>query len=177
MNASRVRQRGLTLVELLIVITILALASSVVLLNAPPARPEVREDAERFAARLQLAMDEAIATGAALRVTIDAEGYAFERRTGGEWKEFADDRALGRMTFDKRSVARVELADAAGDNARALGDDERGEDEGGDEEDKREIALDPLGVQTGFTLRLTSREGVFVVKVDEAGAISVKKDA
>lgn len=170
-------QRGLTLVELLVVIVILALASAVVLLNAPPSRPAVREDAERFAARMELAMDEAIANGAVMRVSIDAAGYAFEALKGGEWTAFDGDRFLGRAAFDARSLAMVEIADAANDNARALGVEERESATDKDEDEGvRRIGLDPLGAQTPFALRFSSPDGVFVVTVDEAGAIAVKQD-
>lgn len=182
------RQRGLTLVELLVVIVILALASSVVLLNAPPSRPEVRDDAERFAARLQLVMDEAVATGAVMRIAIDAKGYKFERLKAGEWSGSGGDRVLGRAEFDDRSIAKVEIKDAANDNARALGGEERpselagengedGDEDEDEDEEKSEIPLDPLGVQTAFSVRFTSSDGVWLVTVDEGGAIAVKKDA
>ncbi|OFX05720.1 MAG: type II secretion system protein GspH [Alphaproteobacteria bacterium RIFCSPHIGHO2_12_FULL_63_12] len=72
-------QRGLTLIELLVVIVILALASSLVLLTAPPTRPPVRDEAERFARRMELALDEAITSSRPMRVKIDALGYVFEQ--------------------------------------------------------------------------------------------------
>ncbi|NWG92695.1 MAG: GspH/FimT family pseudopilin [Parvularculaceae bacterium] len=174
----RPRERGLTLVELLVVIVILALASSVVLLNAPPSRPKVKEDAERFAARLALAMDEAIATGGVMRISIDAKGYQFERMQAGEWTPLDDDRIFGRRDFDKGSLAKVEIKDAAYDNARALGGEERPDAaEEGDDKEKTEIALDPLGVQTAFSVRFSSADGAFVVTVDEGGGIAVNADA
>lgn len=175
---SRRRERGLTLVELLVVIVILALASSVVLLNAPPSRPKVKDDAERFAARLTLAMDEAVATGAVMRVSIDAKGYQFERLKAGEWTPLDDDRFFGRRDFDKGSLAKVEIKDAANDNARALGGEERPDAaEEGDEEERSDIALDPLGVQTAFSVRFSSVDGVVVVTVDEGGVVAVNADA
>jgi type II secretion system protein H len=174
----RNRQRGLTLVELLVVIVILALASSVVLLNAPPSRPKVKDDAERFAARLVLAMDEAIATGAVMRISIDAKGYQFERLKAGEWTPLEETRAFGRRDFDARSLAKVEIKDAANDNARALGGEERPDAaEDDEEEEKSDIALDPLGVQTAFSVRFSSANGAWLVTVDEGGAIVVNEDA
>ncbi len=175
-NLNRGRQRGLTLIELLVVIVILALASTFVLLNAPPSRPAVREDAERFAARMQIAFDDAIATGANMRVSIDTTGYAFETLKEGEWTAVESHPAFGRKNFDKATTATVEIDDAANDNSRALGGDERAEDDDEDDEAHR-IPLDPLGAQAAFKVRLSSARGVWTVSVTDAGAIAVDQDA
>jgi general secretion pathway protein H len=176
---SRKRERGLTLVELLVVIVILALASSVVMLNAPPVRPEARDDAERFAARMQLALDEATTSGAVMRVSIDALGYDFETMKDGKWTATEDKTPLSRSLFNKRTTATVETTDAANDNARALGSEERvvAADEGeAEDEDVRFIALDPLGAQTAFSVNFSGPQGAWIVTVSEGAAIAVRQD-
>ena len=50
---------GFTLVELLMVVAIIGLAAGAVVLSVPDPRPSVAEDAERFAARLSRAREEA----------------------------------------------------------------------------------------------------------------------
>lgn len=172
----RIRQRGLTLVELLVVIVILALASTVVLLTAPPSRPPVREDAERFAARMQIALDAAIMSGDALRLSVDGKGYVFEVLRRGEWTPAEGAKILSRSDFDSRTTALLEMSDASFNNARALGVEEadRTEEE---EEAVRLIALDPLGAQPAFSMRFSSGDGVWTVTVDEAAEVSVKEDA
>lgn len=164
------------------VIVILALASSVVMLNAPPIRPESRDDAERFAARMQLAFDEAISSGAAMRVAIDASGYVFETMKAGEWTPITGVNAFDRKLFDKRSVATVELAEAAASNAEALGEDDdittlADEEEGEDEKAIMRVTLDPLGAQTPFTVRFTSPDGAWIVSVSEGAKVTVSEDA
>ncbi|MCB2114535.1 MAG: GspH/FimT family pseudopilin [Parvularculaceae bacterium] len=171
---ARRKQRGLTLVELLVVIVILALASSVVMMNAPPSRPDVRDDAERFAARISLAFDEAIAGDAPLRIRIDTEGYGFETLKDGEWTPADNIAPLARREFHRRTSALVEVRDAANENAPALGEDETGGDEG--EDGVSTIPLDPLGAQTPFNIRFSSAEGVWSVSVDETGAVRVSDD-
>jgi type II secretion system protein H len=173
---ARARQQGLTLVEFLVVIVILALASTVVLLNAPPSRPEVREDAERFAARMQLAFDEAITSGENARVSIDAAGYEFQVLRAGEWANRKDDRLLSRARINARSVMSIVIADGTNENARALGVEERDVE---DEEDDGAflILLDPLGSQTPFRARFASPDGAWVVTVTDAASVSVKQDA
>jgi general secretion pathway protein H len=174
---ARPAQRGLTLIELLVVVVILALASTVVLLNAPPSRPAVRDDAERFAARMQIALDEAIASGAAMRVSIDASGYLFEALKGSEWVAMDKAAALARKDFDQRTTATPEIEDAANDNARALGAEENVET--GEDEDKSaaHIMLDPLGAQAAFKVRFSSADGAWTVTVSDGAKVTVKQDA
>jgi len=173
-------QRGLTLVELLVVVVILALASSVVMLNAPPSRPEVRDDAERFAARLLLAFDQAVASDESIRVRIDAKGYSFEELRYSEElgdEEWAVDEnvvALSRRDYHRRTSVIVEADDAANKNALALGDDDTAKD--GEEEGVSTIPLDPLGAQMPFRVRFSSADGVLTVRVDETGTVRVSDD-
>ena len=167
------------------VIVILALASSVVLLTAPPSRPAVREEAERFAARMQLALDEAISSSAPMRVKIDASGYVFESlgpsapEAGADtdrWAPVEGTPVLARRDFDKGTIATPQIADAANDNSRELGDD-AGADDGTDEEKGiYAIPLDPLGTQIAFSMRFSSRDGVWTASVDEGGKVTVKEN-
>lgn len=173
-------QRGLTLVELLVVIVILALASSVVLLTAPPSRPKVREDAERFAARLQIALDDAIVSERSSRLAIDAVGYRFQVLDGDKWRDIETVRNLARAEFDRRTTAILSAPEAANANSRALGHEEIAagvaEKKQGAEEKLLAIPLDPLGEQTPLTVRFSSPEGAFTVALDETGAITLRDD-
>lgn len=175
---TRERQLGLTLVELLVVIVILALASSVVLLSGPPLRPSVRDDAEAFAARVQAALDEMVTSGRILRVKIDASGYEIEALKDGEWTAPVDNRLFRRRAFDKRTTIAPEIDDAANANARALGVEEEA-DGVDDEENKGEFSapLDPLGAQVPFVVRFSSADGAFVVAVDEGAKVTVRENA
>ncbi len=166
-------ERGLTLVELLVVIVILGLASSLVLLNAPPSRAVVERDALRLAADVKVALDEMVMTGANYRLLIDAAGYGFERYAGGEWKTEGIDRAFQRAEFDRGVVATVEFNDAALANAQALGDEKPAETE---EDEPKIIRLDPIGAPVTFTARLTSAQGSYLVRLGADGEITVEPD-
>lgn len=80
------RPRGFTLVELLIVLAILAAAATTVVLTLPDARGQLRRQAERFAARLQHAEQEAVLTNRRIGVRVDAQGYGFRVQRAGRWQ-------------------------------------------------------------------------------------------
>lgn len=80
------RSAGFTLVELLIVLAILAAAATSVVLTLPDAQGALRSQAERFAARLQHAEQEAILTNRRIAVRVDAKGYGFRVQRAGAWQ-------------------------------------------------------------------------------------------
>ncbi len=80
------RDTGFTLVELMAVIAIIALASAAVVLAMPQRDGRTRIQAERFAARVALARDLAITGIRATALTVDKQGYRIEQRKGGIWQ-------------------------------------------------------------------------------------------
>lgn len=81
---------GFTLVELLIVITVLALVSGAVALALPDPRGKLVDDAERFAARVRAAHDSAIIEARSVSVWVSADGYGFDRRAGATWQPISE---------------------------------------------------------------------------------------
>lgn len=81
-------QSGLTLVEILVVLAIIAVMSSVVVLGLGGAgqAQSAQAEARRLAASIQLASDEALVADRALALSWDAEGYSFVEWSGGGWQ-------------------------------------------------------------------------------------------
>ncbi|MGH6633382.1 GspH/FimT family pseudopilin [Sphingopyxis sp.] len=77
---------GFTLVELMVVLAIMALAATAVVLTIPGEEQTVRSEADRLAARLAAARDVAVIEGRSVSVNFAASGYGFERRISGEWQ-------------------------------------------------------------------------------------------
>ncbi|MBY4637969.1 GspH/FimT family pseudopilin [Sphingopyxis sp. XHP0097] len=82
----RSRTGGFTLVELMVVLMILALAATAVVLTIPDEQQTVRSEADRLAARLAAARDIAVVEGRSVAVRFAPSGYGFERRIEGSWQ-------------------------------------------------------------------------------------------
>lgn len=85
MRAMPIRQRGVTLVELLVGLSIFSLVAGIVILTAPPRRPPARDAADLFAMRLAASVDNVIFAGASVRLEWTGTGYRFAREVGEEW--------------------------------------------------------------------------------------------
>lgn len=160
-------QAGLTLVELLVVLTILAFAAFVVVLNAPPSRPPARDAAERFAARLQAALDAAVIEGAAYRLEVEAVEYRIARYEGERWTPVFHEN----LAATDGVLFRAELAEAAASNALALnGEDEARGDSG---ERSLDIPLDPFAGGLALNAYFESRRGDWGVAMAPDGTLTV----
>ena len=85
-RAEVTRERGFTLVELLIVLTILGLLSAAVVVAMPDPRGSLVSEAERFAARAHAAQERAIMDARTMSIRVTSAGYGFDRRRDGEWE-------------------------------------------------------------------------------------------
>ncbi|MBB4153041.1 general secretion pathway protein H [Sphingomonas jinjuensis] len=84
---------GFTLVELMVVVTIIGLAAAVAVWVMPDPRGRVMDEATRFAARVRAAHDLAVIDAQPTSLWITPAGYGFDRRVGGAWTP-AEDKSL-----------------------------------------------------------------------------------
>lgn len=90
MMSAPCRSAGFTLVELMLVLLIVGLASSAVMLTLPDGADELRREADQFAMRLQRAQEEAILGIRAVRVSADSRGYEFSSQRFDGWQALDD---------------------------------------------------------------------------------------
>lgn len=143
----RSRRAGFTLVELLMTVAIMGVAAGAVVLSAPDPRPSVGEDAERFAARLQRAREEAILSNRAVAVEASAGGYAFAAFDGERWSPLQEG-PFWREPWSEGVVA-------------------------GPVEPPLRVTFDPTGAAEPARLVLSRDSRSIAVAVDGAGEVSI----
>jgi general secretion pathway protein H len=146
-KARAASRAGFTLVELLMVVAIIGLAAGAVVLSVPDPRPSVAEDAERFAARLSRAREEAILSNRPVAVETTPSGYGFMVFDGTGWSVL-DDGPFGPETW----TAGTTVSPVAG---------------------PVRVVFDPTGVAEPATLTLTRERNSRTITVDGAGEVSL----
>ena len=146
------RAAGFTLVELLIVLAILAAAATTVVLTLPDERGQLRRQAERFAARLQHAEQEAVLTNRRIAVRLDAQGYGFRVQRAGQWQPL-EAAGLESAVWDERVTPILDQGD--GLVAR----------------------FDPAGLTEPLRLVLALDEARVAVILEASGKVRVSDDA
>ncbi len=86
----RFAENGFTLVELMVVVALMAVASALVMLALPDPRGRLDDDAARFAARTRAAHDMAIVEGRSVSVWVADGGYGFDRHEVTGWQAIAE---------------------------------------------------------------------------------------
>lgn len=143
----RRRETGFTLVEVMVVVTLIGLVAGLAMLSVPDPRPSVTLEAERFGARLQRAQEEAILTNRAVEVALTPSGYAFRVRDAGGWRPLTD-APFGEVVWEPDTAVRREQRAGA-------------------------VAFDPAGGSSAGAFSL-SRDGRSVrVEVDPAGNVRI----
>lgn len=169
MAVSGTRQRGVTLVELLVVLAMIAMLAGVVVLNAPPVAGEAQREAERFAARIDLAAQTAITSGAVLGVELRNDGYRFLQFQRGAWAQAsADDFKAGAFSAD------VAVAFSFYEPAKS--------NEPEDVRDDEEVALapdvvfSPTGETTPVVVSFATPRAAVAVTLNNVGVVRVGDD-
>ncbi|MEN5146139.1 GspH/FimT family pseudopilin [Brevundimonas diminuta] len=137
------QRTGFTLVELMVVMAIIGVAAGAVVLSMPDPRPTLAVEAERFAARLTLAREEAVMTNRSVALRADATGYGFESFDGAVWTP---------LTGVLAPKVWGEGAAVAG-AARAV--------------------FDPTGGADAFSVRLEREDQAVTVAIDGAGEVTI----
>jgi general secretion pathway protein H len=164
--SARLNQRGVTLLELLVVMAILALTASIIVLSAPPPQGPAKAEAERFAVRLIAASEEAIIAGKALRLDLSPTDYRFLAFAEGEWKPVAGAAFLAERRISSDVLATIEIEDPALANEAPA---TRPQDD-----PVRRILLDPVGLVVPFVVDFADRNERWQVRQGADGRVEVR---
>jgi general secretion pathway protein H len=102
------RERGFTLVEMMVVLFIIGVASAAVVMTARSTDRGARDEAEQLAARLAALRDQSILQSTPMAFSIRPSGYSFEVRSDGSW------RPLQKKPFARQEWARGTSASIGG---------------------------------------------------------------
>jgi general secretion pathway protein H len=141
-------EAGFTLIEMLVVLTILGVAAAAVLLTAPDSRRTLIDEAERFAAGLERAKEEAVLTNRTSDVQITPEGYAFGVIRRGLRRPL-DQRPFGSIAWSEDTTAVLSRSE------------------------RSRIAFDSTGIATPVAVDLYRSDGHVRVRVDMAGSVKI----
>lgn len=83
-------ERGFTLIELMVVVTLMGLLAAAVVVNLPDPRGRLTDTAERFAARVAASRDRAVIEQRPMGLYVTPSGYGFEGWREGRWEPFSD---------------------------------------------------------------------------------------
>lgn len=100
------RRNGFSLVEMMVVLFVMGVLAGAAVLMLPGDADRLRREAERFAARVSAARDEAITGGMPVAVVVSEAGYYFEQRQGGAWAP-AEGRGLSLTDWSEGTLVSV----------------------------------------------------------------------
>ena len=135
-------ETGFTLVELVVVMLIVGIASAAAVLALPGAGDDVRHSAERLAAHTVAARDMAILSGQSVRLEVRSDGLTPQVARSGGWQAQPD---LPRLSLPAGQSLASEPAGA--------------------------IAFDATGLATPARLVIRQGEAAAAVTIDAAGGV------
>lgn len=147
LTARRAARAGFTLVELMIVLTIMGLLAAAVILTLPDGKVTLAQESARFAARLLRAREESLLVNRQVRVSVSSSDYRFDIRDGRDW------RALDKAPFV--TTAWVEETRVSGLDGEHV------------------VVFEPTGQASGAEFTMGRGDAGYVVSVDVAGNVAV----
>ncbi len=142
---------GFTLTELMVVLVILGLLSSVVVINMPDPRGQLVDEAESFAARARAAQETAVSEARDMALWVSPAGYGFERYREEQWL------AVGQPPFQDRQWPVDTVATVAQQS-----------------DERTRIVFDATGLNGPLDVTLTRDEQQVQVSIGGDGTINVE---
>lgn len=142
---------GLSLVEVIVSVFILALATSVIVMAAPEAPDPVDESADRLAQDIARARDAALISGKIMGIDLQKGGYQIVSLRESTWLPTAAPISL--------SQVRIELLT------------DQGDDDDDEESDLPELHFDPTGIAKAARIRVWRNSSEVALEVLDNGSV------
>jgi len=149
-----------------VVLLIISLASGVVVLNAPPPASVARTEADRFAARLAAASEQAVMTGTTIGLAVAPEGFSFYTYGRAGWT-LIEAAQLRPSAFPAGIGVKIDLPGSINENEKPGAEDEN--------IDAPTLFFTPTGEATPLEMVFRARRRAWVLSLDRAGAIEVAR--
>ena len=148
------KEAGFTLVEILSVLVVIGLMSSVVILSMPQPKSELDKQAQRLSVELNALAQDGLISGSVTAAGFSKDGYALYTFENSEWTErvSAEWQDSYRMTLTRAS-AKLELPKKADPI----------------------ILFQPTGLSTPFEFTLSDRETKYALKTAGDGRVDIVK--
>ncbi len=157
--SARAASAGFTLIEILVVLVLIAITTTLVMVNlAPDEHQRLRTEGTRLALLLEQTRDEAIGTGASLAWQSNERGYQFMRRTPERlWQILLEDPFRMRLLDGSIRISAVEIAGQAIQSAVPL-------------------VFSPMGTVPPFRIHMASEHLRLRVRADNAADVLVEDE-
>ena len=109
------RRNGFTLIELMVVLVVMALAATAVVLTFRPS-DHARTEAVMLAGRITALRDEAVMRSRPTGIWVTPSGFTFEQYSNREWQPLSGQRFDGRSAFRSGVTARASRTGVRFDN-------------------------------------------------------------
>jgi general secretion pathway protein H len=104
------RQLGFTLIELMVVLVIIGLFSSMLMLTVSPNNGrDLERESKRLLHSMKLAQDEAVLKGLELGFTLQHDHYYYSRLQGNEWLPLSQDKQFSSHELNKNIELVLEI--------------------------------------------------------------------
>ncbi|WOI54371.1 type II secretion system minor pseudopilin GspH [Parvularcula sp. LCG005] len=177
-GSNRNHQRGLSLVELLVVLIVIGLISGVAVMAIAPRASEAERAATRFAGTVEQLLDMAIVEARPVGIDVAATSISVRRFSAGSWQAVALPRTAGARVTDvslELSVSDEFDLPEADDNDSIDLMFRQAPAKSAETTRMPVIVFSPVGEVTPFTLMFAGQDENWFVTVDRFASVEVRR--